>query len=1095
VEPLRRGLKLLEEGNFDEAEKTADEMLAGFQDHPAFSALKRAVQEARNQAAAAYRDEIARRLGDERNLGQREAILVEALRRFPDEPFFKLELDSVHENQQLVARVLKDARDAEQAGRYEEALGQWETVRTLDADYPKLDTEMQRLDALLASARAAAREAALTEVRTAIEKGSLQQADILLSRVESEFGANASDDCAHIRVRLEGLIAAMHLADEGRGLFAKGDCSAGSAKFLQAARRIPNERIVIERFLGELIQQAEAIVESDWRAADSILQAVSDLKPDSAVLTALRARVKESRREEHVARVLEESQRLWDAGELGSSAKSIQEALALYPAETRLTERLAVMQAVLKEKTRRLLRDQIVADLTAIAREVETANLKQLRTLGKQIDTVSARAASDPEIQESVIEVKQALATRISELEAPQPMAASAYSGNAEPIAATVSRVRVPMGKTIAIGAGVAAVLIATLVTVSRWTNSGRQTTVSVTSDVAGVSVTVGNQSCVTPGCGLNLPPGTYNLIARRDGFKTITQPITVSPRQGELRLPLALEPWPQVLQVNTNFESGQVFLDGHPAGNLRDGQFSITDLAPGQHTIRVTGGGAAFQTAWRSTIGARPELVGQIEAKDVQVTAIANAGSTAAIACNCGVQNITVDGAPAGQTQAANGASSPLRNLAEGSRQLSFAGHSLILDVRPNPTLSLFLSLDRNVGTIVVEAGEDKARVYLNNQVYRSTTQHGTVRVPVDVGEYSVRVEKDGFQGPAARTITVRKGDEERVVMLLKPVPPLMEIAGALPGAEVKVDGRPVGEIGSNGALRSEAAPGAHVIELTKDGYAPARFAAQFTPGKTVRPDQGQLTMARVIKPPAPPDPKQIDAQDWDRVRNSNNIDGLEDYVRKHPDGAHVDEARTIMTRLRQDAQANAARQAEQAAWDATDKTNKAALQEFLSRYVNGAHGQEARGLISGVEKQESDALASALRAKELKSKELRDKEQEQANRAAADQQSIVQFLAAYEAAYNLKDLKTLQGMWKAMRKSDSDATSRQFRDARSLTFQMRPIGQAVINGDSALINCTRVLSLISKDGQRPPVVNERVLVTLNRVGSGWAISSIAAL
>jgi len=246
---------------------------------------------------------------------------------------------------------------------------------------------------------------------------------------------------------------------------------------------------------------------------------------------------------------------------------------------------------------------------------------------------------------------------------------------------------------------------------------------------------------------------------------------------------------------------------------------------------------------------------------------------------------------------------------------------------------------------------------------------------------------------------------------------------------------------------------------------------------------------MATVVKAPPAPDPKQIDAQDWDRARNTNNADTLEDYVRRHPDGAHVDEARATVTRLRQEAQASAARQAEQSAWDATDKNNKAALQAFLSRYGNGAHAQEAHGLVSGIEKREADELAAAQRAKDL-----RTKEQDQAKQAAVEQQAIVRVVAAYADAYNQMDLKALQSIWSSMPKAVADGTRNQFRDAKSLTYQMTPAGQPSINGNTATIACTRVLRLVTKGGDRLPPVNERVRVTLTRSASGWGISSIDA-
>jgi len=199
------------------------------------------------------------------------------------------------------------------------------------------------------------------------------------------------------------------------------------------------------------------------------------------------------------------------------------------------------------------------------------------------------------------------------------------------------------------------------------------------------------------------------------------------------------------------------------------------------------------------------------------------------------------------------------------------------------------------------------------------------------------------------------------------------------------------------------------------------------------------------------------------------------------------VDEARNTIAHLRQEAQANAARQADQSAWEGADRSSKAALQGYLSRFPNGAHAQEARGLIAGFEGKEAEAQAAAQRVKEA-----RDKEVEQANRLAADQQSIARFFTAYSQAYTRMDLSAIEAMWSSMPRNVAEITSRQFRDARSLTFQMTPVGPAVVNGDSAVVTCTRTLSMVPRSGQRPPSVSERIRVTLKRAGGNWLISAI---
>jgi hypothetical protein len=305
------------------------------------------------------------------------------------------------------------------------------------------------------------------------------------------------------------------------------------------------------------------------------------------------------------------------------------------------------------------------------------------------------------------------------------------------------------------------------------------------------------------------------------------------------------------------------------------------------------------------------------------------------------------------------------------------------------------------------------------------------------------------------------------------------------LPGSQVKVDGRAVGETDSNGALRTEVAPGRHVIELSKSGFASARFDTEFTPGSTTRPERSQLAMPATARAP---DPKQLESQDWERIAKTDSVDQLEDFIRKHPGGAHVEEARAREAQIRQRAQANGAILAEQTAWNATDKTKKSALQDFLSRYGDGAHAQEAGALIAGIDKQEADARAAAQqRAREQNAKVAAD-------RALVDEQGIDRTLAAFEAAYNRKDLRGLAGIWSSMPRGTSEKTAEQFRLAKTLVYQLQPSGKPVLTGDTASVDCTRILNLTTRDGLRPPPVSERVRVNLSRAPSGWLIQSIEA-
>jgi hypothetical protein len=575
------------------------------------------------------------------------------------------------------------------------------------------------------------------------------------------------------------------------------------------------------------------------------------------------------------------------------------------------------------------------------------------------------------------------------------------------------------------------------------------------------------------------LDPGSYTLQAARDGYEGVTQQFTIARGQAAFALEIALNPLPQLLQVNTNFEDGQVLLDGRLAGDLKDGQYAASGIAPGRHTIQVTSGGATFQAEWISALNKAPEILHVSAGKDLESTMLANAGPIGSIACNCDTRHLTIDGAPVAQSNASGAAPVPLTGLKEGARQIALGGRSLVVDIRSNPALNIFLALDRNVGMLVVETGEDGVKVFVNNRLHRRTTEHGMLRVPLNVGKYQVRVEKEGFLTPEAQTLTLAKGEERPVAFALKRALARLELVGALAGAKVKLDGQVLGETDRNGVLQHEVASGSHTIEVSKDDFEPIRFSEEFRPGKTVRLERSRLAMSKAAKATPPPEPKLLEAQDWAQIVNRTNPDDFDSFVRNHPGGAHLEQARNRAAELRQQAQVRAVQQTEQASWDKADKNNREQLQEYLARFSGGAHAPEARAKLDEIERHTAEALVS---------QRLREqKDQEQAKRAA-DEQAIVSVLKEFEAAYNRKDLPSLQRLWSGVPVS---RYRQQFREARDLEFRLEIIGTPIVNGSGATVLCTRIQSFRGQvDGLQ--TVRERVTLTLTREEAGWLIRSI---
>ena len=144
-----------------------------------------------------------------------------------------------------------------------------------------------------------------------------------------------------------------------------------------------------------------------------------------------------------------------------------------------------------------------------------------------------------------------------------------------------------------------------------------------------------------------------------------------------------------------------------------------------------------------------------------------------------------------------------------------------------------------RDLGTLVVVAGQDDARIFLNGKLQRQLTQAGQLRLPnLELKDYVVQVSKTGFQDPPPQKIRIRKGDQARLIFHLQPQPRLasLTIQGGAPGTTVLVDQTLVGTIQPDGTLSvSNVNPGDRTLELRKDRFKPRQFKKHFVPGGTI--------------------------------------------------------------------------------------------------------------------------------------------------------------------------------------------------------------------------------------------------------------------
>jgi hypothetical protein len=539
----------------------------------------------------------------------------------------------------------------------------------------------------------------------------------------------------------------------------------------------------------------------------------------------------------------------------------------------------------------------------------------------------------------------------------------------------------------------------------------------------------------------------------------------------------VTLKPLDPSVEVAANFENGEVSLDDRATGRLLDGQFALESLTPGKHEVRVRGSDSSAVVAFEIEFAKIPVL-GKITLDGVDAITLGSFGDQAVVSCSGCSGTVSVDDLPSREIK--NGGIT-INSLSAGTHRLRLNNEvgerSLVFETGGAPAVNVALTSNRNYGTLVVDTGEDGVSVFIDGRRYSRTTVKGHVRTTVEAKDHIVRVAKDGFHAePAEFRADVAKGGQLAARFRLVPEPARLLLTNGTPGVNVSVDGKVVGTVAPDGSFSAQVPPGRHQIELAREGFTTAEMHRDFSAGRAVRLSRAEVQLIPLPEPKASPkaaiaevrpDPAAVELADWQRLVRNPSVADLEEFLRNHSGGANTPEAQRLLAQLE---------------WNATSRNSKAALQQFLSRHGESSHAQEARSLLAGMERVEAEELVTAQRAKE------------QAARTASDLQAVSGILRAFEDAYNRRELADLQRLWNPMPRDVVEHVRSQFREAKTLAFQLKLTGAQSINGDTATAICTRTLKFTARSGARPPESTDRVRVTLDRTGSTWAIRSITS-
>ena len=854
----------LAEENFEAALTVCKQYLTKYPNHALFQSLKFDIEERQRQKLSSVIAETDRRVEEEPDLDRRVAILQEALKSYPGEQHFDRALRLVRDKRDLVNSIVAKASFFEERGQFNEALDQWQILKSIHEKHPGLAFEIQRLAKRRdqqAHENAKARWVEQTDKH--LERGDYERAKQTVESALAEFPGDSE------LLELERLVQknrdrgqqALQLLEKANQARERGETQESIEALREAKDLDPRSTVIRTVFVNSLLDQARSVVDKDWAAADTTLKEVLSIEPHHAPAQSLLSRISDRKREDFVSTCLTNARRLQTEGDIDGALTMATQAIGSYPNEPRLQQLHATLQRAQAEEQRQSGRTSVrtaVAGASAVSEppaSEATVAIPPVSNSGSSPDltptmvlpstTTPTPAATTPDFDETRLmgdPPPAAPATPVT------PLAAPSVAAQRPPAAPATQRPTAPLlqNKMVLGGlaaAGVLAVVIGAVVllrpsrkppvAVPPVAGSMR---VSVHSNPPGAAIKVNGVECTASNCELNLPAGDYQAQATLPGYETANTFFTVRPGQSA-QVSLTLQPSPPRVTISTDLTEGSVQLDGAPAGQVQESGVDVAGITPGTHQLAIQSGSARASMSLELAPGALPKITGPIDTTGLRGFVVTQYGGQAHVYGNTPGFRASLDGKPAGNLDT-NGLD--FTDLSTGTHELLLDGPAgqhdrIVFDAQPSAAVYASLRTNRNVGELRVTASEDDAEVYINGEKYKRKTTHGRLLIYLTPKQYTVRVQKDGF-APVEQTVNMKTGEETAADFKLLPAKATLSVRHAPPGSDVLVDGNRIGKTGADGSLTvATLEPGKHSVSIRHDDFKPFTSDELLASGKTL--------------------------------------------------------------------------------------------------------------------------------------------------------------------------------------------------------------------------------------------------------------------
>jgi serine/threonine protein kinase/ribosomal protein L40E len=333
--------KLLDDRNFAQARAIADEWLGKYPGHALFQALKFDIEEQQRQVFSARIAEIDRQVEEEPDLERRVSIIEQAVADFPGEAHFERQLRPMREKRDLVNSIAAKARYHEERAQWAEALAQWEILGTIYSQYPGLGFEVERVTKKKQQqALSEAKSHWTTQIDAAMSAGAYSRALEIEAQAEAEFPNDP--ELAQLKAlatqRAGRAAEAATLLAQGQSLVRQNAFDEGLEAMRQALKLDPQNGAIRVAIAGALVERAQGLVETDWRAAEPLIQQALEIDPAHVLARNLRIVAQDHKRDEAVNSCFTQARQFRAAGNFESALAEAEKCLAAYPLDPRLAQ-------------------------------------------------------------------------------------------------------------------------------------------------------------------------------------------------------------------------------------------------------------------------------------------------------------------------------------------------------------------------------------------------------------------------------------------------------------------------------------------------------------------------------------------------------------------------------------------------------------------------------------------------------------------------------------------------------------------------------------------------------------------------------------